>query len=371
MRGQGRVLGRFGVGIALACLLAASFAGFVRAQDAGWYGPYDDGCYHWWDGFQWTSDLDCNADGYADTPASEYPAGWYGPYDDGCDHWWDGYRWSGDVDCDHDGYTDSPTYPAGWYGPFEDGCRYRWDGSRYTGEADCDGDGVTDQAQETYEPGWYDVYGDGCRYWYDGSAYTGDIDCDGDGTSDTSRQPDNIETASVDRFIEAQVAAINAMWAGRFDAQGMAYSNTRAVLAAQPVDIGCPTKDGDTLLETEDWIFYCPLDETIYFGPGNLELVVQSGIGSVQFAVAHEIGHHVQNEVDPNFWTKYTVDTVPYEDQATCMAGIWFRELDRMGTPSDINEAMTYLSKATSTVHGSGQGQVAALLKGYNDPNSC
>ncbi len=263
----GRGTGRFGVGVLVACLLLAQMTGIARAQDAGWYGPYDDSCYHWWDGYQWTSDVDCDGDGYTDNSTTTYPADWYGPYDDGCYHWWDGYQWTNDIDCDGDGYTDVATFAAGWYGPFDNGCNYWWNGNEYSGEYDCDGDGYTDDTEETYQPGWYDLYGDGCLYWYDGSAYTGDVDCNGDGAADTSQQPNNVDTSSTDQYIEAQLAAINKMWGDRFRASGMDYADTRVVLATQPVSGGCTTKDGDLLVETEDWIFYCPGDRTIYSVP--------------------------------------------------------------------------------------------------------
>jgi hypothetical protein len=363
--------GRFGLGFLVACLLLTQTAGIAQAQDAGWYGPYDDGCYHWWDGFAWTNDVDCDGDGYTDQSSTSYPAGWYGPYDDGCYHWWDGNTWTNDVDCDGDGYTDVTTFEPGWYGPFDDGCYYWWDGSAYTGDYDCDGDGYTDDTQETYKPGWYDLYEDGCLYWYDGNDYTGEVDCNGDGKADTTQQPNRVDTSDTDEFIYNQVDAINGMWSDRFKAANRAYDNTHIILATEPVRGGCPTQDGDLLVETEDWIFYCPVDQTIYVGPGNLEKVVQAGVGSVQFMVAHEIGHHVQNTIYENFGTLYSSDTVKYEDQATCMAGVWFNELDRRGTPSDINQAMTYLSNATSETHGKGEDQVKALLKGYKDPNAC
>jgi len=299
--------------------------------------------------------------------------GWYGPYDDGCSFWWDGEAWTSIVDCDGDGEadTDPGSYPAGWYGPFDDGCRYYWDGTRYTGASDCNGDGETDAITETYQPGWYDLYGDGCLYWFDGDDYNGDIDCNGDSKPDTEQRPDNIDTSSTGAFINDQIAAINVMWAERFRDDGMNYSEPELVIANDPISIGCLTADGDQLLETEDWIFYCSADESIYFGPGNLDKVVQSGIGAVQFTVAHEIGHHVQSLLSPTFDTDYELDTVKYENQATCMAGIWFYELDAEGKPSDIDAAMTFLSSASDDIHGSGDDQVAALLKGYHDPSAC
>src|SRR5215475_10298918 len=115
MRRRDRTTGRLGVGIVVACLLPGHLAGVALAQDAGWYGPYDDGCYHWWDGYQWTNDVDCNGDGYTDV--TTFAAGWYGPFDNGCYYWWNGNEYSGEYDCDGDGYADAAqeTYPPNWY----------------------------------------------------------------------------------------------------------------------------------------------------------------------------------------------------------------------------------------------------------------
>ena len=143
------------------------------------------------------------------------------------------------------------------------------------------------------------------------------------------------------------------------------------MIAGDAITVGCLTADGDQLLETEDWIFYCSADETIYFAPGNLDRVVQSGIGAVQMVVAHEVGHHIQSELEPTFDTNYAADTVKYENQATCMAGVWFNHLDAEGSPSDLAAAMTYLGTASDDVHGSSDAQIAALLQGYHDPTSC
>ena len=374
MRPWKRATGRMSVSFVLGCLLLMHLSGAAVAQNAaGWYGPYDDGCDHWWDGYQWTTAVDCDGDGYTDASVDSYPANWYGPYDDGCMHWWDGYQWTVYVDCDRDGLADAGTvtYPAGWYGPFDDGCNYWWNGSLYSGEYDCNGDGLTDATNETYPPDWYDLYGDGCRYWFNGTVYTGDVDCNGDRTADSKQEPTSIDTSSTGSFVDTQVAAINQMWAGRFSSESRAYTDTHLVVASEPIAIGCVTQDGDQVLETEDWIFYCAADNAIYVGPGNLERVELSGVGAVQFMVAHEIGHHVQDLLDASFSTDYAADTVKYENQATCMAGVWFYELDAEGTPSDINAAMTYLSTATDDVHGSAQDQIDALLKGYHDPNSC
>src|SRR5688572_18007320 len=125
--------GFVGLTLAITAVLWLAGGGHVAAQNeyAGWYGPYDDGCYYWWDGYQFTGDADCSA---AST-SSGYAAVWYDAYVDGCLYWCDGFQYSGDVDCDGDGYSDS--VGAG------------------------------------YSPRWYDAYGDSCWHWFDGYQYTG------------------------------------------------------------------------------------------------------------------------------------------------------------------------------------------------------
>src|SRR4051794_23731243 len=63
---------------------------------SGWYDG-GDGCYYWWDGYQYTGDVDCNGDGYADSQSTA-AAGWYDYYGDGCLYWFDGSQYTGAVD---------------------------------------------------------------------------------------------------------------------------------------------------------------------------------------------------------------------------------------------------------------------------------
>ncbi|MGI8476358.1 MAG: hypothetical protein ACR2OO_08330 [Thermomicrobiales bacterium] len=139
--------------------------------------------------------------------------------------------------------------------------------------------------------------------------------CDGDGLPDTQRRPDNIDTTSTEKYLQTQLAAIDRMWSTRFATRGLDYSNPRLVVAKEPI--------------------------------------------AVQLAL------------DPDVYTKYASNSVACETQATCMAGIWFNAPDAKGTPSDINQAMTYLGTATDQIHGASDVQIKALLKGYHDPNAC
>lgn len=97
--------------------------GGAAAQEVGWYGPFDDGCSYWWDGYAWTGDADCSQSSYQFAAAD-----WYGPFSDGCSYWWNGYQYTGDYDC-----SAAASVTVGWYGPYQDGCSYYWDGATWTG----------------------------------------------------------------------------------------------------------------------------------------------------------------------------------------------------------------------------------------------
>jgi hypothetical protein len=228
-------------------MLAGMTVPSVHAQDySGWYGPFEDGCYYWWDGFQWTGDVDCNGDGSADSVQTTYAPGWYDVYGDGCLYWFDGTQYSGDVDCNGDGYPDSAetaAYSPGWYDVYGDGCLYWWDGAQYTGEADCDGDGYADTAAAaSYSPGWYDLYGDGCLYWFDGTQYTGHVDCDGDGNADTGQS-----TSYSPGWYDAHGDGCLYWWdgvqyTGEVDCDGDGYADLASIAPAGwygPYDDGC------------------------------------------------------------------------------------------------------------------------------------
>src|SRR5680860_596382 len=59
---------------------------------SGWYDG-GDGCYYWFDGYQYTGDVDCDGDGYTDSQSTAAEPGWYDYYGDGCLYYWDGYAY--------------------------------------------------------------------------------------------------------------------------------------------------------------------------------------------------------------------------------------------------------------------------------------
>ncbi len=96
-----------GLGILLLATMTAAPQVGAEGYGAGWYGPYQDGCYYFWDGQQFT-DYDC-------TPSSVY--GWYGPYEDGCYYLWDGHQFIS-YDCSMSGMTVSTDGGQGILGGF-------------------------------------------------------------------------------------------------------------------------------------------------------------------------------------------------------------------------------------------------------------
>ena len=103
--------------------------------------------------------------------------------------------------------------------------------------------------------------------------------------------------------------------------------------------------------------FYCPVDRKVYLDTSFFTVLEQrlgaGGDFAAAYVVAHEVGHHVQNELgilDQTNRLRQQVDevqgneiSVRVELMADCLAGIWAREAAaRFGSvePGDVEEAM-------------------------------
>ncbi len=150
---------------------------------------------------------------------------------------------------------------------------------------------------------------------------------------------------------------------------------------------------------------YCPVDETIYidldfFG----EMQRRFGAGAAEFAqayvIAHEVGHHVQNELDIMDEVQRLQRSDPgaandlsvrLELQADCFAGVWAHTLyqrENVLEPGDIEDALAAaaavgddrIQQATtgqvnpeSWTHGSADQRMEWFTQGYEtgDANGC
>ena len=165
-------------------------------------------------------------------------------------------------------------------------------------------------------------------------------------------------------FVTDVVSDANAYWAGEFAKLGYSYRPADlAFIYDQPVEGGCGP------LYPQDGPAYCGADEILYYPlswavPGGQPLE-QYGYSAVSMGVAHEMGHHVQIQMDElgrdlGSWTG-----VQHELQADCLAGMWSGRADprfEAGGPEAIVAALVDLS---SQSHGTAEQRISAFGEGY------
>lgn len=156
----------------------------------------------------------------------------------------------------------------------------------------------------------------------------------------------------VGQFVSVVLADTEEVWAEVLPAQGNTqYQNPTLVMFSGAVQSACGSASAAM------GPFYCPNDQRLYVDTTFFDMMDQQmGAGgdfAAAYVIAHEVGHHVQNqlgilpkvnqlrsrasEVDSN---RISVMT---ELQADCFAGIWARQAqDRFGSiePGDIDEAV-------------------------------
>lgn len=153
-------------------------------------------------------------------------------------------------------------------------------------------------------------------------------------------------------FVSVVLADTERVWSGVFrDQIGAVYTPTTLVLYKGVTQSACGGASGAT------GPFYCPGDGKIYldteFFTTLSERLGARGDFAAAYVVAHEVGHHVQDELGVLSQAhalqarlgeaEANEVSVRIELQADCLAGIWARHVeDRFGAlePGDVAEAM-------------------------------
>lgn len=182
-------------------------------------------------------------------------------------------------------------------------------------------------------------------------------------------------------FEDAFYLDVDTFWAGIFEREGVDYESPGDIVAVddEPLDTGCGVeRDID-----EAGIYYCRIDETIYYSP-EFEEIVADNVGDYAWnhIIAHEWGHHVQDLLginvsrDPELDDGYYV--IEIEQMADCFAGIYAQDALARGEirRSDVRDAerITVESGDLANVawddplaHGTGEQRVQAMLTGLED----
>jgi uncharacterized protein len=207
------------------------------------------------------------------------------------------------------------------------------------------------------------------------------------GSGETQHQSDTGSTAStgtpsdaMGQFVSAVVGGTEAQWKDIFAQAGKTYIPPTVVMFSGATWSGCGTAAAAM------GPFYCPIDQKVYLDTSFFRDLEQRfracdvGSKACQFSqayvIAHEIGHHVQNQLGllPQVQqAQRGMDTaqannlqVRVELQADCLAGVWAnhaQEKWRLIEPGDVESAL----KTASAI---GDDRLQRQTQGYVVPDA-
>jgi predicted metalloprotease len=145
------------------------------------------------------------------------------------------------------------------------------------------------------------------------------------------------------QFVNAVTVDVQTFWTERFSASGKSYQQTLTVLFTDQTQSGCGVASSQT------GPFYCPSDKKVYLDTAFFDELKNRFGAPGEFAqayvIAHEFGHHVQDELgimdqvaqqqqsDPS---KANDLSIRLELQADCLAGVWAHSVYTTPDQNDI-----------------------------------
>jgi uncharacterized protein len=184
------------------------------------------------------------------------------------------------------------------------------------------------------------------------------------------------------QFAKVVITDTNDVWEQQFTDAGRQYERAPMVLYSGAVPTGgCGT--GSSAMGP----FYCPADQRVYIDLGFFDELASrfgaAGDFAQAYVIAHEVGHHVQNELgisaevrrleqeDPGSAAGADGLSVRTELQADCLAGVWAHSRYERGQADptkrlddgDIDEAL-------AAAAGVGDDSIQEAATGRADPDS-
>ena len=158
------------------------------------------------------------------------------------------------------------------------------------------------------------------------------------------------------QFTRRVLASTEDVWTNIFAEQGSQYRKPTLVMFRGVTSSGCGTA------QEEMGPFYCPLDQKVYIDLSFYDELAQRFQAPGQFAmayvVAHEIGHHVQNQLGIMKQTDalrarmserdYNQVSVRLELQADFFAGVWAHHAQGQSISLDANDVESALTAANA-----------------------
>jgi uncharacterized protein len=193
-------------------------------------------------------------------------------------------------------------------------------------------------------------------------------------------------------FASTVLGSTTDVWKSVFEQNGKVYPEPRLVLFRTATQSGCGVATSDV------GPHYCPADQTIYidetfFIELQQRFKAKGGDVAEAYVIAHEVGHHVQNELgimNQVQRSNSNKSSINLELQADCFAGIWANSVANLGIfqPGEITEAIDAASAVgddriqqsvqgqvnpETWTHGSSEQRVQWFTTGFEggDPTAC
>ncbi|GGO18379.1 KPN_02809 family neutral zinc metallopeptidase [Deinococcus humi] len=218
-------------------------------------------------------------------------------------------------------------------------------------------------------------------------------------TQDQQQSPSGEATDEDYQFVKKILQSTNGVWSNIFQQAGRTYTPANLVLYSRGTQGGCGVANSAV------GPFYCPLDNKVYIDTAFFDTMQRRLGGGGDFAysyvIAHEIGHHVQNELgiadqvereqrSARSEAQANQASVRLELQADCFAGVWGNRVGDQAkiTQADVQEAIRTAQAIgddnlqrqaagrvvpDSFTHGSSQQRIKWFTTGFQtgDPNKC
>lgn len=155
-------------------------------------------------------------------------------------------------------------------------------------------------------------------------------------------------------FASVVLAETETVWDGLFEEQGLKYEYPTLVIYNDAVDTACGPATSAV------GPFYCPGDNSVYIDLSFYEELKQNfnapGDFAFAYVIAHEVGHHVQNQLGISEQVMSLRNKIPeaefnkymvrLELQADYFAGVWAHYVERANLleKGDIKEALNAAS---------------------------
>jgi predicted metalloprotease len=190
---------------------------------------------------------------------------------------------------------------------------------------------------------------------------------------------------SYEEFASTVLGSNNDNWKAIFKKSNRDYVSPTLVLFRTATPSACGTATSAV------GPHYCPGDQTIYLDETFFEELrnrfgAKGGDVAEAYVIAHEVGHHVQNQLgilEQVNEERDNENSVKLELQADCFAGLWANSIKDVGVflPGEIDEAMDAAAavgddriqkKASGRVnpetwtHGSSEQRVSWFTKGFD-----